>query len=280
MNHCVVMTAYKDVEQINRFINLAPKNFDFYVHLDKKSTIDKSALSARAKVFSVYNIFWGVEHLKAFLFLLKEAYSSGKEYDFFHLCTGQDFFACPLSSFDSKFREDTCYLDFYMLPKKNWWHGGFYILKYKTLASFCDVRKPMNRIANFGFYLYQWIFIKQRPLPMYKMACGAVYCSLPKGAVEEYLFGDVAQDLLERLSDTTCGEEVFFQTVLWNSKYREKIVKNNLRYVDWTVKAPPKFLEECDYKKIVDSDNCFCRKIDSVKSKSLIDKLEKYVVEK
>ena len=59
MNHCVVMTAYKDVEQINRFINLAPKNFDFYVHLDKKSTIDKSALSARAKVFSEYNKFRG-----------------------------------------------------------------------------------------------------------------------------------------------------------------------------------------------------------------------------
>lgn len=66
MNHCVVMTAYKDVEQINRFINLAPENFDFYVHLDKKSSIDKSALSARAKVFSVYNIFWGRRALEGF----------------------------------------------------------------------------------------------------------------------------------------------------------------------------------------------------------------------
>ena len=209
-----------------------------------------------------------------------ERFNYGKIKDDFGYPDHNGYYSSTHTSFDSKFIEDTCYLDFYMLPKKNWWHGGFYILKYRTLASFGDVRKPMNRIANFGFYLYQWIFIKQRPLPMYKMACGAVYCSLPKGAVEECLFGDVAQDLLERLSDTTCGEEVFFQTVLWNSKYREKIVKNNLRYVDWTVKAPPKFLEECDYKKIVDSDNCFCRKIDSVKSKLLIDKLEKYVVGK
>lgn len=53
------MTAYKDVEQINRFINVAPDNFDFYIHLDKKSAVDKSALSPRAKVFSEYNVFWG-----------------------------------------------------------------------------------------------------------------------------------------------------------------------------------------------------------------------------
>lgn len=121
------------------------------------------------------------------------------------------------------------------------------------------------------------MFRKQRQLPAYEMACGAVYCSLPKGAVEECLYGIVAQDLLGRLSDTTCGEEVFFQTVLWNSSYREKIIKTNLRYVDWSVKAPPKFLDESDYENIVKSNNVFCRKIDSLKSKALIDKLEKYV---
>lgn len=211
------------------------------------------------------------------MFLLQEAYSSGKEYDFFHLRTGQDFFACPLSSFDSKFKEDTCYLDFYMLPKKNWWYGGYYILRYKTLASFCDVRKPINRIANTCYFLYQWIFRKQRPLPPYQMACGAVYCSLPKGAVAECLQGRIAIDLLERLKNTTCGEEVFFQTVLWNSGYREKIVRSNLCYVDWTVKAPPKFLEESDYDKIISSKNCFCRKVDSVISKTLVNKLIKVV---
>lgn len=121
------MTAYKDVEQINRFINVAPDNFDFYIHLDKKSAVDKSALSPRAKVFSEYNVFWGVEHLKAFLFLLEKACSNGKEYDFYHLCTGQDFFACPLSSLDFKLKKECCYLDFYMLPKKT---GGMEAIIY------------------------------------------------------------------------------------------------------------------------------------------------------
>lgn len=280
MRHCVVMTAYKDVEQINRFINAAPENFDFYIHLDKKSSIDKGKISSRAKIFSKYNIFWGgVEHLQAFLYLLKEAYQGGIKYDFYHLCTGQDYFACPITTFEQRLEEGMCYLDFYMLPKKNWWHGGFYILRYRTLASRCDVRKPFFKVANYIYFLYQYICKKQRPLPSYEMACGAVYCSLPRGAVAECLFSEVANDLLGRMSDTTCAEEIYFQTVLWNSEYRPKIVKDNLRYVDWNVKYPPKFLDGNDYLKIVNSDKCFCRKIDSFLSKSLIGKLEKYVLD-
>ena len=33
MKHCILMTVYKDVEQINRIIEFAPENFDFYVHI-------------------------------------------------------------------------------------------------------------------------------------------------------------------------------------------------------------------------------------------------------
>ena len=40
MKHCILMTVYKDVEQINRIIEFAPENFDFYVHIDKKSKVN------------------------------------------------------------------------------------------------------------------------------------------------------------------------------------------------------------------------------------------------
>lgn len=64
------MTVYKDIDQINRIINIAPDNFDFYVHIDKKSPLRVGDISKRAKVFSEFKINWGaVEHLKAFLLL-------------------------------------------------------------------------------------------------------------------------------------------------------------------------------------------------------------------
>ena len=48
MKHCILMTVYKDVEQINRIIEFAPENFDFYVHIDKKSV-------------SIQPLFWWFE---------------------------------------------------------------------------------------------------------------------------------------------------------------------------------------------------------------------------
>ena len=50
------MTVYKDINQINRIINMAPDNFDFYVHIDRKSPIRVGDISKRAKVFSEFKI--------------------------------------------------------------------------------------------------------------------------------------------------------------------------------------------------------------------------------
>ena len=50
------MTAYKDVGLINKIIESAPDNFDFYIHLDKKCQITPSDISPRANVFKKYKI--------------------------------------------------------------------------------------------------------------------------------------------------------------------------------------------------------------------------------
>lgn len=180
MNHCVIMTVYKDVEQINRFIDSAPNNFDFYVHVDKKSTVDICEISNRAKVFSLYRIYWGgIEHLKAFLFLLEEAYSSSIEkYDFYHLVTGQDFFSCTFEEFDKILKKGYSYIEIFKLPRGGWWNGGLDILKYKTLASKLDLRKKRNKVIDYLYRRYQFLFGKSSPLPEYPMAGGSVYCSL------------------------------------------------------------------------------------------------------
>lgn len=59
MKHCVLMTVYKDLKLINHIIKLAPNNFDFYIHIDQKSKIEKKDISYRAIVFKEYKIYWG-----------------------------------------------------------------------------------------------------------------------------------------------------------------------------------------------------------------------------
>lgn len=58
-----------------------------------------------------------------------------------------------------------------------------------------------------------------------------------------------------------------------NSPRKSCIIANNLRYIDWSVKSPPKFLDEEDFDKIINSKKIFCRKIDSRISEKLVKML-------
>lgn len=270
MRHCILMTVYKDIDQINRIINIAPDNFDFYVHIDKKSPLRVGDISKRAKV----KINWGaVEHLKAFLLLIEKAYASGDKYDFYHLITGQDFYACNFDKFEELLQKEKIYVSYFSLPRKGWWHGGLDIVKYKSLASKYDLRQRKFKLLDILYYWWQRLFTKGRSLPFYKMYGGLVYCSIPRGAIDWVLNSAISNDLLGRLTDSTCGEEVFFQTIFLNSPFKNQVVNDNLRYTDWSVHCPPKVLTVEDYDKIINSHKLFCRKIDSIVSKNLICKL-------
>lgn len=216
----------------------------------------------------------GEEHLRAFLLLLTKAFNNGKKYDFYHLVTGQDFWCCPFSTFDSLLQKDHVYMELKLLPRIGWHNGGYDILKLRTLSSHCDIRKPLNRLFNKLFILLQQMTGALRPLPTYDLACGSVYMSLPYGAIDTILHGAIASDLLNRCQNTFCCEEIYFQTILLNSEYKNKIINNHLRYIDWNVKNGPKVLELNDWDKISEKDFLFCRKVDSSKSQILIEKLK------
>lgn len=74
---------------------------------------------------------------------------------------------------------------------------------------------------------------------------------MTKDAVETILTSSIAKDLLCKLNNTTCAEEIYFQTVLMNSRLKGTIINNNLRYIDWSNKNPPKILQDIDFEKIV-----------------------------
>ena len=41
MKHCILMLLHKDVKLANRLLKLYPKTFDIYIHIDKKSDIER-----------------------------------------------------------------------------------------------------------------------------------------------------------------------------------------------------------------------------------------------
>lgn len=273
MNHCVIMTVYRDLSMINKFVEHIPSDWGIYIHIDMKSNIDVSQIH-RGNVYKMKNIYWGGrEHLEAFLYLLKQTMLSDKKYDYYHLVTGSDFFVVSPNRFDEILgKSGNSYIEIFDIPKRGWWN--YKILKYRTLASFCDIRKPFNKIMNWTYCFFQLILLRTRNLPSYQIYGGSVYCSLTFEAVNEVLTSEIAKDLYQRLRNSICGEEIFFQTVLMNSYLRDKLCNDSLRYIDWSVQSPPKTLAEDDFPIIKKGDFLFCCKLDSVKSSALIHCLE------
>ncbi len=266
------MTVYKDIDMINTFISHIPKEWGLYIHIDRKSPIKETDI-IRGNIYKKFKIFWGArEHLDSMLFLLNETEKDNIGYDYYHLVTGQDFFATNPQQFDEIIGPNgNIYMHTFSLPVPNWWN--YKILHYATLASYCNVQRGVMRYVNMLYCNLQSFFGLKRKLPEYPIFGGILYCSLTQMAVKKVLYGSVAKDLYSRLKHSLCAEEIFFQTVLMNSDLKDKIINNSLRYMDWEDPSPPKVLAVSDYDRIIKSRTLFCRKIDSHKSAELLDKL-------
>ena len=126
-----------------------PEGWGAYVHIDAKSSIETKDIHPRAIAFKKYKIYWGaIEHLQAFLFLMNAAVDSGKDYDYYHLISGEDYWAMNPYDFDKQLQEGHSYIEVHPMPRSGWHHGGYDIIRYRTLASQGDIRKGLLSIKN------------------------------------------------------------------------------------------------------------------------------------
>lgn len=276
------MTAYKDVEMINRFIGTIPVEWGIYVHIDKKSSIPTEEINSRAIVIKRFKIYWGAwEHLYAFWTLLEMAHQSNNNYDYYHLVSGQDYLAVNPQYFDELLGpEGTNYVEVFSIPRAGWWEGGEPIFQYRTLASLCDIRCGIGRLLNIKSVQFQKLFRLKRQLPEFPLYSGIIYGSLHKDFVRWMLENPFAKKLLFCLKNTTLAEEVFFSTAIMNSPFKEKCAQYNLRYMDWKTISPNlKILTLEDSENIIASKSLFMRKVDSKESTSLLDYLDKNILQ-
>jgi hypothetical protein len=81
--------------------------------------------------------------------------------------------------------------------------------------------------------------------------------------------------ILRFFRSVSCPDEMFFQTLVMNSRFRERVLAENFRYIQWPEQGArnPKVLDEHDFERIATSKAHFCRKIDSRVSSALLPRL-------
>ena len=147
MRQAILITAYKNEKQIYDIISFLGNDFDFYIHIDKKSPMNLDEVHGKENIhiFKKYVVNWGsVNHLKAILFLSKKALENNSV-GYFHLVTGQDFPVQTKSYFTNELDTNKDYLEYFEMPTKCWRNGGMDRLEYYNCYEFFDAKTASGR---------------------------------------------------------------------------------------------------------------------------------------
>ena len=281
----ILMVIHEYGPQQKGLIRNLAKDFDVYIHVDKKACIEVHELQGgRVRAYRQYRVYWGSYNmLLATLFLLKKA--AGNGYDRYILVSGSDL---PIKSnveikrfFENNDKE---YLEFVELPKPDWpGNGGFDRIDYfhaRALRKkwtfferiFVEIENRINK--RYLTPLMKRLKIKRR-LKGVRYFGGAVWMDLSGNCVCQMLnFLRKNRWFLQRFRWTLCADEIFFQTLILNYVKGVHLENRCLRYIDWTGgKSSPKTLTKDDYKKIKRSPNLFARKFDVATDSDIFEML-------
>lgn len=256
---------------------------DIYVHMDiKNKQFDAEECKKLIKKSDIFftkrtNVTWGgYSQINSELILLEAATMNGY-YDYYHLLSGQDI---PIKSSDyiKNFFVKNKGKEFISFDKKEF-------SEYDRVQYFYPLQEVVgrNRKSFLGriaaiLTVFQKIFNLKRN---YKI-------EYQKGANWFSITDDFARYVIKKkswikdvFSNTVCCDEVFLQTIVINSKFKEHIyqyamTKNTeeaaMRLVDWKRGGPYVFKRE-DYQELVKSEMLFARKFDYSQDSDIIKRL-------
>jgi hypothetical protein len=263
-----LIVVHKNPLQLLRLLQrLKHPSFDIYVHVDKKISIDDFTFLKNNIEFSFVEhrttCNWGGNSvLMSIINSVEEILTSGKSYGYINVISGQDY---PLMSSQGildyfQKNEGMNFISFDESSKSEWW----------TSARSRYEKYHLTDLNVRGKYMLQSILNRltpERKFPYFKKLYGG------NNSTWWTVTGDCAKHVVETITGNkklsrslhySWGTDEFIvSTIIMNSSFREKVINNNLRYIDWSErKASPKTLNITDFHLLERSTMMFARKFD------------------
>jgi hypothetical protein len=277
MRFAILIITYTSAQQTVRLIKkLVNSDFDFYIHLDKKIDISThSELFSRPDVFFIndrVDVKWaGYTIVEAAFHGIRQIVASGIKYEFINLLSGQDY---PIKSAEyiSEFLSKNtgkqlikCW-DF----ETNWTEALGRVQKYHFTDVAFKGRYILQRVIN--------TLIEKRKAPgnLQFFGTNSTFWTLtPDCALYVANYVETNPTLRRFLKYTWGSDEFVFQTIIMNSPYKDAVINNNYRYIDWSAGGSrPKTLTVDDYERIVATDNIFGRKFNVEVDAKILDLID------
>lgn len=272
-----LILAHNQPAQLERLIKrLAHPDADVYIHVDKKTPlVGFEHLQQLPNVSFVQNrvkVYWGSYNIvQATLNGFKEILQSGKTYQFVNLLSGQDYpltSAAHIHSYLSA-NQGTAFMN-YLLFDPDWVEALPRIQEYH-----------FNNLQIKGRYMLQKRVNKllpKRVLPNGLVPVGrSQWFTIPGDCVNYILqYWESNPNVQRFIKLTWAPDEFIFQTILYNSAHKSKMVNNDLRYIDWSEGGvSPKILTIADAETLQARGKLFARKFDQNKDSTILDMLDR-----
>jgi hypothetical protein len=271
-----LILVHKNPIQIERMLKrMYHPNFDFFIHVDKKVDIKPYFhLGNLTNVFFVKNrvdIKWGgYSIIKAAFNGINESCRNNQKYNFINFLSGQDYPIKPIEEIASFFQDNI----------------GKEFIQYKDIIS--DWKEAQRRYKRYHLTEFKFkgstrleriinYFFQERKMPYKLHPYGESMFWMLSPEVALYVMNRVQGDkkLESFFNYVWAGDEFLFQTLIMDSPYRDRVINNNFRYIDWSEKkANPKALEIEDFSKLKKSSMLFARKFDIEKSGEILDMID------
>ena len=250
-----------------------PKN-DIFVHVDKKADI--SLFQVQLKFSNIiyserYRIFWGDYSLiNATINLLNLAFNYGT-YSYFHILSGVDL---PLKSqeYIHKFCDELYpgkeFIGIADEKQDEWikYRSGYYHFFGSTFRCKDTKFSRAKKWVSSKLISIQFRLRLKRNNEGLDFKMGPNWCSLSNHFIEYLL--QKRKWIEKRFRYNYCSDEIFIQTILWNSPFKANIYKINdhymscMRKIGWD-RGKPYTWQSTDYEELVNCPHLFARKFSS-----------------
>lgn len=268
--YCII--AHRNNKILRECIRVLSEEEDnsIFIHIDEKSNINNFKEYDKKVTFvdKRISVNWGeYSQIEATLQLLRQ--TSNKVYDYIFLLSGE---CLPVKNNEKikKFLEEN--------KGKQFVAQDIYFKNPDKRVKYKYTKYHFNKNKNFRQKLivkmYEGIkYFNKNPyyIELPKIYKGTNWFGITN-ELKEYILEYVNKndDYLNAFKYSFCADEIFFHTIIFNSKYKEDIYipndKSNicyqaLRYIDWKSGPEyPKLLDEGDFNKIRKTECLFARK--------------------
>lgn len=276
-----LILAHGQPEQLERLLHrLQHPNADIYIHLDKKT--DPAPFEHLANIENIYfiknniKVYWGTYAIvKATLNSFGEIINSGRNYQYLNLLSGQDYPLRPQQQFHDFLSQNPgkAFMN-YLLFDTEWLEALPRVQSYHFNNYHLPGRYILQELAN--------KILGKRKMPNDMIPVGrSQWFTIAMDCVKYLHHHWYSTPKLRQFVKLTWGpDEFIFQTILYNSRFKEVMQNNDLRYIDWSGGGvSPKMLTIADTEALTTSGQYFARKFDMSKDAAILDKIDEQLNE-